>query len=57
LVIVTHDIAAIDRRVNRILCLSEGKLREHDCTISHGEDIFKAVYKNQNISQITHRHN
>ncbi|HYE81523.1 MAG TPA: ABC transporter ATP-binding protein [Clostridia bacterium] len=56
LVIVTHDIGAIDRRVNRVLCLSDGKLREHDCTINQGADLFKEVYENHNISQITHVH-
>lgn len=56
LVIVTHDIAAIDRRVNRVLCLSEGKLREHDCFINQGTDIFKEVYDISNASRINHRH-
>jgi len=56
LVIVTHDIGAIDNRVNRVLCLSEGKLHEHDCTTSQATDIFKEVYDNHNRSQITHRH-
>ena len=56
LVIVTHDTGAIDRRVNRILCLSEGKLREHDCTINQGADIFREVYEKHNRSWITHRH-
>lgn len=56
LVIVTHDIGAIDKRVNRVLCLSEGKLHEHDCAVSQGEDIFREAYENHNRSQITHRH-
>lgn len=56
LVIVTHDIGAIDNRVNRVLCLSEGKLHEHDCTVGQAADIFKEVYDNSNRSQITHRH-
>jgi len=56
LVMVTHDIGAIDKRVNRVLCLSEGKLHEHDCAISQGEDLFKEVYEKHNRSQITHRH-
>lgn len=56
LVMVTHDIGAIDKRVNRVLCLSEGKLHEHDCTVNQGADIFKAAYENQNRSQIIHRH-
>ncbi|HWR61088.1 MAG TPA: ABC transporter ATP-binding protein [Clostridia bacterium] len=56
LVIVTHDIGAIDNRVNRVLCLSEGKLHEHDCTTSQAADIFKEVYDNSSRSQITHKH-
>jgi zinc transport system ATP-binding protein len=56
LVIVTHDIGAIDKRVNRVLCLSEGKLLEHDCAINQGADIFKEAYENHNRAQITHRH-
>lgn len=56
LVMVTHDIGAIDKRVNRVLCLSEGKLHEHDCTMNPGADIFREVYENHNRSQITHRH-
>ena len=56
LVIVTHDIGAIDRRVNRVLCLSEGRLYEHNCTINQDVDIFKEVYEKHNRTQITHRH-
>ncbi len=56
LVIVTHDIGAIDNRVNRVLCLSEGKLHEHDCSVSRATDIFREVYDDGSRSQITHRH-
>jgi zinc transport system ATP-binding protein len=56
LVIVTHDIGAIDNRVNRVLCLSEGKLHEHDCSINQATEIFKEVYDDHSRSQITHRH-
>ena len=56
LVIVTHDIGAIDKRVNRVLCLSEGRLQEHACAINPGTEIFKEVYEKHNRSQITHKH-
>ena len=56
LVMVTHDIGAIDKRVNRVLCLSEGKLHEHDCTINQHVDIFEKVYEKSKRSQIIHRH-
>lgn len=56
LVLVTHDIGAIDKRVNRVLCLSDGRLHEHDCSTSRGEDIFREAYEKHNRSQITHRH-
>jgi zinc transport system ATP-binding protein len=56
LVMVTHDIGAIDKRVNRVLCLSEGTLHEHDCPINGGADIFNEVYDSHIRSQITHRH-
>jgi len=56
LVIVTHDIGAIDNRVNRVLCLSEGKLHEHDCTVGRADDIFKEVYDSGSRSRITHKH-
>lgn len=56
LVLVTHDIGAIDKRVNRVLCLSEGKLLEHDCAVKQGVDIFRDAYDKRNRSQITHRH-
>jgi zinc transport system ATP-binding protein len=56
LVIVTHDIGAIDNRVNRVVCLSEGKLHEHDCSVSRATDIFKEIYDDHSRSQITHRH-
>ena len=56
LVMVTHDIGAIDKRVNRVLCLSEGKLHEHDCAINHSADIFSEVYESRSRSQITHKH-
>ncbi len=56
LVIVTHDIGAIDRRVNRVLCLSEGRLHEHDCTLDQGTDKLKEDYEKHNRALITHRH-
>lgn len=56
LVMVTHDIGAIDKRVNRVLCLSEGKLYEHDCKICDSSDIFKGAYEKRNSMPITHRH-
>lgn len=56
LIIVTHDIGAIDNRVNRVLCLSEGKLHEHDCSINQATEIFKEVYDDNSRAQITHRH-
>lgn len=56
LVIVTHDIGAIDKRVNRVLCLSEGKLHEHDCSINEAAEIFKEAYNDHSRSQITHSH-
>jgi len=56
LVMVTHDIGAIDMRVNRVLCLSEGKLYEHDCTNFKSTDIFKVAYENHSSFPITHRH-
>ncbi|HOE56450.1 MAG TPA: ABC transporter ATP-binding protein [Bacillota bacterium] len=56
LAMVTHDIGAIDRRVNRVLCLFEGRLHEHDCIINQNADIFGELYQNQNKSQITHKH-
>lgn len=56
LTIVTHDIGAIDRRVNRVLCLSEGKLHEHDCSICGSTDIFKEAYEKHNSLPITHKH-
>lgn len=56
LVMVTHDIGAIDKRVNRVLCLSEGKLYEHDCAVSQASDIFKEAYGKRDSWTITHRH-
>lgn len=56
LVMVTHDIGAIDRRVNRVLCLSDGKLHEHDFSIYRNADIFEEVYGKHNRAQITHKH-
>ncbi|MEA4846484.1 MAG: ABC transporter ATP-binding protein [Clostridiaceae bacterium] len=56
LVMVTHDIGAIDNRVNRVLCLSDGKLHEHDCTVNKAADIFQEAYEKHNSIPITHRH-
>jgi zinc transport system ATP-binding protein len=56
LVMVTHDIGAIDNRVNRVLCLSDGKLHEHDCAVNKAADIFKEAYEKHNSIPITHRH-
>ncbi len=56
LIMVTHDIGAIDKRVNRVLCLFEGRLHEHDCTINRNVDIFGEIYEKQNKSQIIHKH-
>ncbi|HWQ30822.1 MAG TPA: metal ABC transporter ATP-binding protein [Negativicutes bacterium] len=56
LVIVTHDIGAIDSRVNRVLCLSDGKLHEHDGSSSQAEEIFNEAYRDHASLLITHRH-
>lgn len=56
LVIVTHDIGAIDNRVNRVLCLSDGKLHEHDGFSSQTEAIFDEAYHDHASSLIRHRH-
>jgi zinc transport system ATP-binding protein len=56
LVMVTHDIGAISRKVNRVLCLSEGKLHEHGCLTGNGSDIFDEIYGTQGVAQIIHDH-
>lgn len=56
LVMVTHDIGAINNRVNRVLCLSDGKLYEHDCAVSQASDIFKEAYGKRGSWPIAHRH-
>ncbi|MDD3704942.1 MAG: metal ABC transporter ATP-binding protein [Clostridiaceae bacterium] len=56
LVMVTHDIGAIDSRVNRVLCLFDGKLYENDCEINKASEVFKEAYEKHNSVQIIHRH-
>lgn len=56
MIMVTHDIGAISNRVNRVLCLSDGKLYEHNCTVSQASDIFEEAYGKRDSLPIVHRH-
>lgn len=56
LVMVTHDIGAISRRVNRVLCLSDGRLLEHECPNGCSSNIFNEAYGNKDVAQIIHEH-
>ncbi|MGE5630440.1 MAG: metal ABC transporter ATP-binding protein [Caulobacteraceae bacterium] len=56
LVMVTHDIGAINRKVNRVICLSEGKLHEHGCLTDNSSDIFDEIYGTHGVAQIIHDH-
>jgi len=56
LVMVTHDIGAISRKVNRVLCLSEGRLFEHQCPNGCSTDIFNEAYGHHDVAPIVHEH-
>lgn len=56
LVMVTHDIGAIDKRINRILCLSDGKILEHQCSSETHCDIYSEAYGKHAVNPIKHNH-
>lgn len=56
LAMVTHDIGAISRKVNRVLCLSEGRLYEHECPNGCSNDIFNEAYAHNDVTPIVHKH-
>jgi zinc transport system ATP-binding protein len=56
LVMVTHDIGAISKRVNRVLCLSEGRLLEHECANKSVGEIFDETYGHHDVARILHEH-
>ncbi len=56
LVMVTHDISAVNKNVNRIVCLSRGSVHEHDCSNGFDENIFNNIYSHDVIAPIIHNH-
>ncbi len=56
LVMVTHDIGAIDKRINRILCLSDGKVLEHQCGLDTSCDLYGQAYGSHAVNPIRHNH-
>lgn len=55
LVMVSHDIGVISKKVNRILCLSKGKVYGHNSNQSICFDMFKDVY-GENMNILLHDH-
>ncbi|MCF6465719.1 metal ABC transporter ATP-binding protein [Clostridium sp. Cult2] len=55
LVMISHDIGVISKKVNRILCLSKGKVYGHNSNQSICIDMFKDVY-GENMNILFHNH-
>lgn len=56
LVMVTHDIGAVNKNVNRIVCLSQGHVHEHECVNGFDENLFNKIYSHDVIAPIIHNH-
>lgn len=56
LVMVTHDIGAVNKNVNRIVCLSRGRVHEHDCSNGFDENSLSKIYSHDVIAPIIHNH-
>lgn len=55
LVMISHDIGVISKKVNKLFCLSNGKVYTHDITKNMDINIFKDVY-GKNMNMIFHQH-
>lgn len=58
IVMVSHDIGIISEKVNKLFCLSNGKVYEHDLTKdigSRASDILKNLY-GENVKFLFHKH-
>ncbi|NLX62486.1 MAG: metal ABC transporter ATP-binding protein [Tissierellia bacterium] len=54
LVIVSHDIGVISKKVNRLFCLSNGKVYEHDLKTDKNINL-KGIY-GENVNLLFHQH-
>lgn len=54
LVMISHDIGTISRKVNRVFCLSNGKVYEHDLRNSRSINL-KDIY-GENMNMLFHKH-
>lgn len=55
LVMISHDIGVISQKVNRILCLSNGKVYCHDSDKCQCTNMFKEIYA-ENMNILFHEH-
>ena len=56
LVMITHDVGAISNRIDKVICVSEGKLYEHGCSINEGSHELKDVFEHSNKRLVSHSH-
>lgn len=55
LVMVSHDIGVISKKVNRLFCLSNGKVYSHDTNKNKNTNILKELY-GENVNLLFHEH-
>ncbi len=56
IVMVSHDIGVISEKVNRLFCLSNGRVYDHDLTKDiHGANILEDLY-GKNVRLLFHKH-
>jgi len=56
IIMVSHDIGIISDKVNRLFCLSNGKVYDHDLTKDiDGASILKSLY-GENVKLLLHKH-
>lgn len=55
LVMVSHDIGVISKKVNRLFCLSNGKVYSHDTNKDKNTNILKELY-GENVNLLFHEH-
>jgi zinc transport system ATP-binding protein len=56
IVMVTHDIGAVNKNVNRIVCLTRGHVHEHGCENGFDEKSLHEIYNYDVVAPIVHNH-
>lgn len=56
IVMVTHDIGAVNKNINRVVCMSNGKAHEHECGNGFDKNELRELYNYDVSAPIVHNH-